>query len=140
MYEFQSFLTRFLRTFQCNSEISLLFNFQRPNRSVIADPLILLCFLLAVFCPQVDSLPIIHQTSTIVKPFLKVFLRFFRFFRNKQVRAPKKQFYCKNKLIYFIPCGRVYTYTYIKGRKSAKALLATGINQNRFNKKILTNI
>ena len=73
---FSKLFSRFLRTFQCNSEISLLFNFQRPNELAIANSAVLY---VAVFCPQVDSLPIIQQSFQNVKRFLKSFFAFFNF-------------------------------------------------------------
>ena len=74
---FSKLFSRFLRTFQCNSEISLLFNFQRPNELAFANSAVLY---VAVFCPQVDSLPIIQQSFSKVKPFFKSFSKKFWFF------------------------------------------------------------
>jgi len=72
---FQSSLTRFLRTFQCCSEISLLFNFQRS-----IPPQVLRQF----SALNLTAYLLYSKQSKMSIAFLKVFSHFFNFIQFKQ--------------------------------------------------------
>ena len=106
---FSKLFSRFLRTFQCCSEISLLFNFQRPNKSAIANSAVLY---LAFLRSQVDSLPIIQQSSRNVNSFLKLFLFFWNFFIMLAFFVPIHSVFClhyTNNSHYIYIIGRLPT-------------------------------
>ena len=84
---FSKLFSRFLRTFQCCSEISLLFNFQRPNESAICR---FCCSLSCVCAPSTWQLT--YYTSIVFKSqylFQKKFIFFITIFSPR--RAARKQ-------------------------------------------------
>ena len=80
---FSKLFSRFLRTFQCCSEISLLFNFQRPNEFTIVNSAVLY---LGILLPS--SWQPTYYTSILFKCqyFFWIFFIFFHFscFVNKK--------------------------------------------------------